>query len=319
MIGQVLAGSGDGAGYLFHMTEFAITPRGPFSLAAAQDFAGGFPAGIGGGEFSGPTIAMSFPVEGSDTSAAVELAQATDGRLVGRTDAAAGLLQSVVRQASRSLSVDHDGAGWPAVGQRDPVIGAAQQEHNFLRPVCFYSAYEAATSFVIGQRISRRQTARVKAQLADSHGDRPSLDGHAYPAFPRPERLLEVREVRGLSSKKLEWLHGLSRAALDGKLNTESLRAMPRDEALARLRELPGVGPFTAEAVWLRGCGVVDELPTTEGLTMQAVGALYGRPDIDAAGLEALAEVWRPYRMWAVVLLRVAWGRSAGPTSYRSG
>jgi len=59
--------------------------------------------------------------------------------------------------------------------------------------------------------------------------------------------------------------------------------------------------------------------PTTEGLTMQAVGALYGRPDIDAAGLEALAEVWRPYRMWAVVLLRVAWGRSAGPTSYRSG
>ena len=125
--------------------------------------------------------------------------------------------------------------------------------------------------------------------------------------------------MRGLSSKKLEWLHGLSRAALDGKLDTESLRAMPRDEALAGLRELPGVGPFTAEAVWLRGCGVVDELPTTEGMTMHAVGALYGRPDIDAAGLTAVAEAWRPYRMWAVVLLRVAWGRSAGPTSYRSG
>ena len=32
-----------------------------------------------------------------------------------------------------------------------------------LRPVCFYSAYEAATSFVIGQRIARTQAARIKA------------------------------------------------------------------------------------------------------------------------------------------------------------
>jgi len=319
MVGQVLTGGGNGTGYLSHVTEFAIVPRGPFSLEAAQDFAGGFPAGIGGGQFSGPTIAMSFPVEGTDESAAVELAQAEDGRLLGWTDAPAGLLHSVTRQASRSLSLDHDGRGWPAVGERDAVIGAAQAAHRFLRPVCFYSAYEAATSFVIGQRISRRLTARVKAQLAESHGDRPTVDGHAYPAFPRPERLLEVREVRGLSSKKLEWLHGLARAALDGKLDTERLRAMSRDEALAGLRELPGVGAFTAEAVWLRGCGVVDKLPTTEGMTMQAVGALYSRPDIDPDSLAAIAESWRPYRMWAVVLLRVAWGRSAGPTSYRSG
>ena len=301
------------------MTEFAIAPRGPFSLRAAQDFAGGFPAGIGGGAVGENTIAMSFPVEGTNYSAAVELAQAADGRLVGRTDVEPSTLQSVVRQAARALSVDHDGAGWPAIGERDRVVGAAQQAHDFLRPVCFYSAYEAATSFVIGQRISRRQTARVKAMLSETYGDKPTVDGHAYSAFPRPAQLLDVSEVRGLASTKLDWLHGLARAALDGKLDTETLRGMPSDEALARLRELPGVGPFTAEAVWLRGCGVVDELPTTEGMTLQAVGSLYDRPNIDANGLAAIAEAWRPYRMWAVVLLRVAWGRTAGPSSYRSG
>jgi len=301
------------------VTEFAIEPRGPFSLQAARDFAGGFPAGIGGGEVGENTIAMSFPIEGTDSSAAVELAQAADGRLVGRSDVHPSLLLSVIRQASRSLSVDLDGSGWPAVGERDQVVGSAQRTHDFLRPVCFYSAYEAATSFVIGQRISRHQTARVKAMLSGTYGEKPTVGGQAYNAFPRPAQLLDVREVRGLASTKLNWLHGLARAALDGKLDTETLRAMPRDEALGRLRELPGVGPFTAEAVWLRGCGVVDELPTTEGMTLQAVGSLYDRPNIDADGLAALAEAWRPYRMWAVVLLRVAWGRSAGPTSYRSG
>jgi DNA-3-methyladenine glycosylase II len=50
----------------------------------------------------------------------------------------------------QTLSLDHDGAGWPAVGERDPVIARLQAQYNYLRPVCFYSSYEAATSFVLG-------------------------------------------------------------------------------------------------------------------------------------------------------------------------
>ena len=147
------------------MTAFEIEPIGPFSLAAAQDFAGGFTAGIGGGGVEGASIVMSFPVEARNGSAAVELHQEASGRIVGRTDAEADALPTVIRQASRSLSLDHDGSGWPTVGERDPVIGRAQETYHHLRPVCFYSAYEAATSFVIGQRISMRQSARIKERL----------------------------------------------------------------------------------------------------------------------------------------------------------
>ena len=152
-------------------------------------------------------------------------------------------IPAVARQAARSLSVDQDGTDWPAVGQRDPVIGRLQQAHNYLRPVCFYSAYEAATSFVIGQRIAMRQSARIKAALSDELGDRPTVGGRAYAAFPRPERLLEIEEVRGLSESKTRWVRGLAQAAIDGLLDTEALRALPREECLAKLRELPGVGP----------------------------------------------------------------------------
>lgn len=300
------------------MTEFAIAPKGPFSLAAAQDFAGGFPAGIGGGSVEATSIVMSFPIEGTNESAAVELREATEGGLVGRTDAAAELLDAVRRQATRSLSVDHDGTAWPAVGERDPVIGRLQQTYNFLRPVCFYSAYEAATSFVIGQRIARRQTARLKALLSEELGDRPTVDGRPYPAFPRPERLLELRSIPGLSEQKVARLHGLAQAAIDGRLDTEALRALRREEALDNLEQLPGVGPWTAEGVWLRGCGVADELPTAERLSLEAAAGLYGR-EFDQSAFEQFAEAWRPYRMWAVVLLRVGWGRSVPPRSYRSG
>ena len=291
------------------MPTFEIKPLGPFSLAAAQRFAGGFPAGIGGGGVAGTSIVMSFPVEGSASSAAVELHQREDGVVIGQTDAAAAGLPTVARQAARSVSLDHDGSGWPAVGERDPVIGRFQQQYEYLRPVCFYSAYEAATSFVIGQRISMRQSARVKERLRDAAGDRPTVDGHPYPAFPRPERLLELEDISGVSAQKVVWLHGIARAALEGGLDTEALRALPSDEAIAQLRGLPGIGPWTAEAIRLRGCGMVDELSVNDEVSPRAVGSLYGRESLDRQAFEQLAEAWRPYRMWAVVLLRFSSNR----------
>lgn len=293
------------------MATFRIEPRGPFSLAAAQRFAGGFPAGIGGGGVAGESIVMSFPVEGSDASAAVELRQDRDGTVIGETDASAADLPMVERQAARSLSLDHDGSAWPAVGDRDPVVGRFQRQHDYLRPVCFYSAYEAATSFVIGQRISMRQGARIKQRLGEQVGDRPTALGRAHVAFPRPERLLELDAIPGVSAQKVTRLHGLARAALDGRLDTERLRATPRDEAIAALRELPGVGPFTAEAVWLRGCGIVDELPSQDAVGPHAIGPLYGRAPLDRDAYERLAEAWRPFRMWTVVLLRFSANREA--------
>ena len=291
------------------MATFEIQPIGPFSLAAAQRFAGGFPAGIGGGGVAETSIVMSFPLEGWHASAAVELRQDASGRVVGETDAEPSDLPTVARQAARSLSLDHDGTGWPAVGDRDAVVGRFQRSYDFLRPVCFYSAYEAATSFVIGQRISMRQGARVKERLRELAGDQPTVNGRPYAAFPRPQRLLELKEMPGLSATKVAWLHGLARAALDGSLDTESLRAMPQGEALTALGGLAGVGPWTAEAVRLRGCGMADELPMHDEESPRAIGRLYGRAALDRGSFERLAEAWRPYRMWAIVLLRFSANR----------
>jgi DNA-3-methyladenine glycosylase II len=300
------------------MDAISITPRGPFSLAAARDFAGGFPAGIGGGGVGPGSITLAFAVEGLDQSAAIELWQDPDGIVRGRSDATGPLLAAALVQAARSLSLDHDGAGWPAVGERDPIVGRFQREHDYLRPVCFYSAYEAVTSFVIGQRISRRQSAVIKRDLAERLGDRPTIAGVEVPAFPRPARLLELREARGLNDEKVRRLHGLAQAALDGRLDTEALRSMPPEAALASLRELPGVGPFTADAVLYRGCGIVDGIPASDELGQSVIRDLYGLATVTPADVTRISDAWRPYRMWAVVLLRMGWTRGQGAkVSYR--
>jgi len=299
------------------MHTLEIVPRGPFSLEAATTFAGGFAASIGGGGATPAGIVMAFPVEGWAGSAAADVGQSDDGVVHVRiATTGSPSADAALTQVARTLSLDHDGSGWPAVGNRDPVIGRLQAKHAFLRPVCFYSAYEAVTSFVIGQRIARRQAARIKAWLGDQLGDRIDVDGAPHTAFPRPQRLLELREAPGLNAVKVERLHGLAEAALDGRLDTERLRSLPIERAMDELMGLKGVGGFTAEGTILRGCGVVDELPR-DPLNREAIAELYGLETLDDAAWTEITDRWRPYRMWATVLLRVGWERAEPGRSYR--
>jgi 3-methyladenine DNA glycosylase/8-oxoguanine DNA glycosylase len=62
----------------------------------------------------------------------------------------------------------------------------------------------------------------------------------------------------------------------------------------------------------MRGAGLVDAI-TDDDLTPRAIQLLYRLADRpDRAAVLRRAEAWRPYRMWAIVLLNV-WVRSQPP------
>lgn len=286
--------------------------RGPFSLAAAVDFVTGFGGAMTARSAPGPDalarLRLAFPVERDWRTAGAVVRQEGDVLVVtayGPVDPAV-----VAAQVARILSVDVDGRGFAGVGARDPVIGGLQERFAGLRPVCFWSPYEAAAWGLIGQRISMVQAARVKGRMAAELGEGVVLDGEPVPAFPGPARLAELTGFPGLSDRKVEWLRALGAQAAEGTLDAVRLRALPRDEALRQLRELPGVGPFVAELILLRGAGDPDATPAAERRLLAAVATAYG---VEAApeALARVAEAWRPYRTWACVLLRAGAERGA--------
>jgi DNA-3-methyladenine glycosylase II len=228
----------------------------------------------------------------------------------------AGDPPAVVRQVARVLSLDHDGAVFDDIGRRDLVIGRLQDAAPGLRPPLFYSPYEAAAWAVLSARRSSRQMTEVRRSLAEAYGASFELAGRLTPAFPTPSQLLTVPSFPGLDELKITRLHGIARAALEGWLDAEALQALGPEEATVKLLSLPGIGPFYAALVVVRGTGFDDVLPVDEPKLLAAVGDLYGLGHpATPSELSRIAEGWRPHRTWAAVLVRAAHHRLTGAVS----
>jgi DNA-3-methyladenine glycosylase II len=289
-----------------------LTPTGPFSLAASTEFLEGFtPAG----HRAGPAghLHLAFTVERDDWRPVAVCARQPDPGTVTAEVAGAADPDAVRDQLARILSLDVDGRGFAEVGRRDEVVGRLQAAWPGLRPVTFWSPYEAAAWAVIGQRIRITQAARIKAAMAERLGPALEIHGQRLHAFPAPADLATLDGFPGLTPRKVAWLRGVAEAAMAGVLDAAALRALPRDAAIAQLERIDGIGRFSAELTLLRGAGDPDSFPTREARLRRAMARAYGLgAEPDQATLESIADAWRPYRTWVTLLLRVDLERATG-------
>ena len=286
------------------MASFRITPKGPFSLEASTRFLEGFsPAAYERGPHR-DHLHLAFSVEGDwDESVGVCVRQ-TDKAVIGAIWGDADS-RAVRRQVERILSLDVDGSSFAEVGERDPIVARLQRSYRGLRPVLFWSPYEAAAWTIIGHRVRITQAARIKQRLAEDLGDEVNVHGSRLCAFPGPQRLGGLHGFPGLFERKIERLRSLGEAATGGLLDAARLRSLPQQDALAELKRLPGIGDFSAELILVRGAGEPDYFSRSEKRLHQAMAEAYGLdsiPDVDE--LAAIADTWRPYRSWVSVLFR---------------
>jgi DNA-3-methyladenine glycosylase II len=143
---------------------------------------------------------------------------------------------------------------------------------------------------VLAQRLRVVQAARLRAELIERHGE----DG----AFPAPSTLARV-ELE-LPGRKGEYLRAVAEAALDGLLDGTALRALDPGDAVQRVQQVKGLGPFAAELVVIRGANAPDALAHHERRLDAEIAVRYG----PGRTLAEVSEAWRPYRTWAAVHLR---------------
>ena len=294
---------------------FTIVPRGPFSLAEAIGF------GFGQRDAAADDVMrLAFCLDGYEHQAGVEVRQDDAGVHGIVYGPGAESLEAVRQQVARVLSLDYDAAGFLQAGERDPVLRSVQEAAPGLRPPLFYSPYEAAAWAVLSVRRPPKQMMAVRERLSHAHGAVFDLAGQQLAALPTPEQMLRVASFPGIAPDRMERLHGVARAAQEGRLDAGHLLALSPEEAMARVREIPGIGPFYSALIVIRGTGFADVLPVGEPRLLTLVERLRNlRGPVSDDELRSLAEAWKPFRTWAAVLIRAAAQRVLGGEPAQSG
>jgi AraC family transcriptional regulator of adaptative response / DNA-3-methyladenine glycosylase II len=168
-----------------------------------------------------------------------------------------------------------------------------------LRVPGAWDGFELAIRAILGQQITVPAAIRLAGKLVALHGE-PLVVGESAVlthTFPRPERLKDVDlSILGMPKKRAAALSSLAAAvAADPQIF-----AMGRslDEAVGKLRELPGIGDWTAQYIAMRELREPDAFPVGDIGLLRAVAAVNGERPSHKELLDR-AERWRPWRAYA--------------------
>ena len=146
-----------------------------------------------------------------------------------------------------------------------------------LRPQRFPTLFEALANGICCQQFSLASGMTRLGHLAERFGARTPDGARVGP--PEPERIagatLAALRAAGLSASRAAELREIARLQLE-RFERE-LAALPDEQARARLRELPGIGPWTADYVLLRGLGRLDVFPAGDVGAAHTLGRILGR------------------------------------------
>jgi len=161
---------------------------------------------------------------------------------------------------------------------RDPILGPLVRKHRGIRVPGCWEPFEMAVRAMVGQQISVAGATTLMARIAKGRG-------------VTPETILRARRNPGMPQSRWNAIRSLARG------NVTFERGATLDESIARLTELPGIGPWTAHYIAMRALREPDAFPHTDLGIRKAAGMIGDRE------LLARAERWRPYRSYATMLL----------------
>ena len=207
-------------------------------------------------------------------------------------------LPPILTRVRRLFDVGADIEAIEAHLSRDRLLAPLVACRPGLRAPGAWDGFELAVRAVLGQQVSVAAARSLASRLVALCGER--LRQAASPglthAFPTPARVAAADlSAIGMPAARRRTLLALAQAAAADPHLFRPLGTM--DEAIRRLRAIPGVGEWTAQYVALRAWREPDAFPASDlGLLRGAArGAKRPTPDV----LLERAEPWRPWRAYA--------------------
>jgi DNA-3-methyladenine glycosylase II len=230
-------------------------------------------------------------------------------------------------QVRRMLGVDRDLTSFNRTAARIPWLAPLADRMLGLKPPRYPTLWEACVNAIVFQQLSLFAASAIMRRLLLALATPFEREGLALYQFPSIERVLEAKDdmgrAAGLSASKLATLRRVGEALASGALDEAMLEERASPDAAALLRQIKGIGPWTATVILLRGLGRLDVFPMNDSSVARNLTLVANAMPFDvAATLKALG-AQRGMLYYHLLLARLEargeLGRGSGPAALREG
>jgi AraC family transcriptional regulator of adaptative response / DNA-3-methyladenine glycosylase II len=207
-----------------------------------------------------------------------------------------GMLR-IVSRVRRMFDLDADPMVIDAHLGLDPLLAPLVRRRRGLRVPGAWDGFELGVRAILGQQVSVAAATTLAGRLVARFG-RPiahDVDGLTH-TFPTPADIAQasVADI-GVPAQRAEAIRCFAAAVTRGALSFDG--GVDAQAFRAAVRELPGIGEWTAEYMALRGLGDPDAFPAGD------LGLLRATRSRTARELSERAQAWRPWRAYAALHL----------------
>jgi DNA-3-methyladenine glycosylase II len=267
-----------------HLTTGTLTPTPPFDFDQTLRFVARFnPRQVDEGTAVPRTIAQAIRVQGQTVVFQAASTGTIEAPHVAYTLHAAQPLSPAGQAAAADrlsfyLSLHDDLREFYALARDDPpflpVLDALYGYHQ----VKFLTPFENAIWAILTQRNQWTNARRMAAALIRRYGAPLTVGGQEYWAYPEPAVLAQAGPEELMATirhqPKGAQLAGVARAFAG--VDEHFLRSAPYAEVEAWLLAIPGIGPWSASFVLLRGLGRPQRLPAGDRYIQAGFQRFYG-------------------------------------------
>lgn len=225
--------------------------------------------------------------------------------------AEAGAMPRAVEIVERTLGVARDLSEFNSAAVQVPWLAPLVRRMHGVKPPRYPTLWEGCANAIVFQQVSLRAASTIMKRLIIALGQPVDVDGRAAAiyVFPDATRFQNAPDAllrgAGLSGAKAAALRAAADALTDGTLNEAALEQCSSDDAAARLREIKGIGPWTAAVILLRGLGRLDVFPANDTSIASNIALVAGSADFDSKRLLDMLGTQRGMLYFYLLLARL--------------
>ncbi|MBI1279706.1 MAG: DNA-3-methyladenine glycosylase 2 family protein [Anaerolineaceae bacterium] len=291
-----------------------LCPSAPFEFRHATRFLGKFRPMMGQQKIEDESLTKAFYLNGQVALFKVTSVGTPDQPEMDYTIWSEGKLTREAQNQAEDeitfyLSLNDDLRPFYKLAESDPqFMPIVEKLYGYHQVKFSLTAFENACWAILSQRNLWTVALGMKERMTEQYGEGIRVDGINHRAFPLPSQVasLDPNELNDVirNVRKTETVLAVARSF--DTIDESWLRSAPYEQVDSWLKEIKGIGTWSASFILLRGLGRMERVPLDEKALLEAAKRVYGRDDLTHADVQKMGEHYGEYAGYWAHYLRVA-------------